>query len=58
MRHKDKKKLFCFFGLLGHKMKFPIASYVTGGIKSRKPIDEFQLCNLPCASIVDSDVLS
>lgn len=58
MRQRDKKKILGFYGFLNHRKTVPGMGFVTNALQSWKAIDEFWTSNIPCISIVDSNVLS
>lgn len=58
MRVADKKKLLAFHGFSLHRKMPAFIGFVTSMKYALKPLEEFWCLDLPCISVVDSDMIS
>ena len=58
LRHRDKHKVLNYFGFLLHRRFFPGLGFVSSTKTSWKAVHEFWVLTIPCAAIVDSNILS
>ena len=58
LRHRDKYKLLSYFGFLSHRRRYPALGFVTSTLVSWRAVNEFWSMSIPCAAVVDSNVLS
>ena len=58
LRHMDRKKIQGFFGLLNHRKRVPTLGFIPNVLESSGSVNEFMCANIPCVSIIDSNVNS